>query len=637
MSNVLVSTDGGSPIEAQESFESLRVLAGRISRGATEVESYQRACKSLIHCLDENAANRESAEEFKRWEDRPKHEFLRLLLLQEQCPVRPFVFLHEVCSFASSGITWVMPAVARVLAPVIAPLLREQTPPVAGVLALLLLREFLSDLLTQGEISEIHLRNFHRFQREDLALPYSVIFSGHLYHRNRSDLLRAFADGTFNLEESELPPMHLLLVEWLSDHPLPAFSNPDQLLRRLAAAMAGARDPTCIDDNLAAGRTLASRHTTGEATIADMVRMGLKERLGAADDFHEFLSGLSGARSRLTNSLTGRRSALLRRLVGFKPYQAMHAVMNETRSRLGRGIALRRPPRVAICISGQLRGFRKAFATWKRKVLPGIECDIFVHAWKHIGNSGAEPFRYVLPFHGEAFTAAYREQCLRLSHETVKLRYPALFESLAGSGVVTEDELRGHYATEFVVLENDGDERFRGLSNSQKMHYKIHACSNLAVESGKSYDLVIRLRPDLPILHLGFGWRDLMRRTRSELLIMADSAAGVHYGNIMMGDQFAVGAPDSMRAYADTYSIYPALAAQRLFKLPPTTTGHVSLAYACWLHGITIERVPIKWLPLMDPQQLSSSTILGAVKRDAEGRDDVWDRVIIAAIEKDML
>jgi hypothetical protein len=314
----------------------------------------------------------------------------------------------------------------------------------------------------------------------------------------------------------------------------------------------------------------------------------------------------------------------------------MHAVKNETRSKLGRGIALRRRPRVAICISGQLRGFRKAFSTWRRKLLPGIDHDIFVHAWKHIGNSGAEPFRYVLPFDGEAFTAAYREQCLRLSHETVMLRYPALFASLSSSGVVTEDELRRHYATDFVVLENDSEQRFAGLSNSQKMHYKIHACSSLAAGTGKSYDLVIRLRPDLPISHVGFGWRDLMRRTRSELLIMADSAAGVHYGNIMMGDQFAIGAPDSMRAYADTYAIYPSLAAQRLFKLPATTTGHVSLAYVCWLHGIKIERVPIKWLPLMDPQDLSSSAILVAVKKDAEGRDDSWDRAIIASIEKDM-
>jgi hypothetical protein len=630
-----VTTDGGSPIEAQESFESLQLFAGRIARGAADAESYEKASKLLIHCLDENAANQE-AQEFKQWEDGPKYQFLKLLLLQETCPLRPFVFLHEVCSFASSGITWLMPAVARLLAPVIAPLLREREPPVAAVLALLLLREFFSDLLTQGEISEIHLRNFHRFEREDLALPYSVIFSPSLYHRNQSDLLRAYAGGNFKPGESRLQPMHLLLVEWLSVRPLPALGDPDQLLDWLAADVFGDRDSICIDDNLAAGRTMAARHTTGEAAIAHMARLGLKERLGAPDDFYAFLSKLSSARSRLMDSLTGRRSVLLKSMVGFKPYQAMHAAKNEARSKLGRGIALRRRPRVAICISGQLRGFRKAFTTWKRKILPGIDYDIFVHAWKHIGNSGAEPFRHVLPFQGEAFIAAYREQCLRLSFETVMQRYPALFASLQGRGEVTEDELRRHYATDFVVLENDKDPGFKALSNSQKMHYKIHACSNLVAETGRSYDLVIRLRPDLPISHVGFGWRDLMRRTRSELLIMADSAAGVHYGNIMMGDQFAIGAPDSMRAYANTYAIYPSLAAQRLFKFPPTTTGHVSLAYVCWLHGIKIERVPIKWLPLMDPQELSSSTILGAVKKDSEGRGDSWDRLIISSIEKDM-
>ena len=63
--------------------------------------------------------------------------------------------------------------------------------------------------------------------------------------------------------------------------------------------------------------------------------------------------------------------------------------------------------------------------------------------------------------------------------------------------------------------------------------------------------------------------------------------------------------------------------------------GHVSLAYMAWLHGIRVERIPIKWQPLRDPQGLSTTQISRAVRADAGPRNDDWDRRLIAAIERD--
>ena len=39
---------------------------------------------------------------------------------------------------------------------------------------------------------------------------------------------------------------------------------------------------------------------------------------------------------------------------------------------------------------------------------------------------------------------------------------------------------------------------------------------------------------------------------------------------------------------------------------------------------------------LMDPQSLSSATILDAVSHDAASRDDAWDRRMLAAVRQDL-
>ena len=59
------------------------------------------------------------------------------------------------------------------------------------------------------------------------------------------------------------------------------------------------------------------------------------------------------------------------------------------------------------------------------------------------------------------------------------------------------------------MLKDDQAEKFKGWSNSKKMHYKIHACAELARHGGRDYDLIVRIRPDMPLTYVGFGWSDL--------------------------------------------------------------------------------------------------------------------------------
>jgi hypothetical protein len=619
-----------SPSPDINPFDALQAAALELTAGVTEPSVYERATKALLRCLDPSSG--ENGSGYAAWTAASKRALLKTLLLQA-CSQRPNILLHIACSNASAGSKWVMPALARELTPLLKELLAEPSPPLDAVLAAITLRESLSEAFDQEELSALHIRTFQRFEREDLALPYSCAFNDDIYHRNREDLEHAPA----LTEDARLGLRHLITIDWVIGQGPAPLADDRRLVNTLRAKIPAGSSSEAERDDLAAARALLARYVAREEQIEELKASGAWDKLGASDAYRAALTTLIANRSRIARSLRGRPSALRKRLATLKPYQAVHAAANIALGRSGVSLPLVPKPKVAVCISGQLRGFTRAFATWQKSLLVGLDYDIYVHSWELIGHSGAEPYRHSLPFEGRALGAAYRDQCQNLTYEAVKERYPSLFGELAKSGKTTVAELQSFYGTEHVVLENDRDERFSGWSNSAKMHYKIKASSDLAFASGKAYDLIVRIRPDMPITYLGFGWHDVLRRCKSEPVLFAENPIGAHYGLVVQGDQLAIGRPEVLRTYADTYATFPELVAPHgLYKASTEFTGHVSLAYVSWLHGIRVERAPLKREGLADPKALSSATILAAVQRDAEGRNDSWDQRLIAAIQSDI-
>jgi hypothetical protein len=126
-----------------------------------------------------------------------------------------------------------------------------------------------------------------------------------------------------------------------------------------------------------------------------------------------------------------------------------------------------RPVRIAICVSGQLRGYQKALATWK-SLLALADCEVFIHCWKNVGQSEPNPGRKHLPFEGDSFQAAYRAHCMDATAEHVRARYSKLFFALQSDAVASAAELRSAYGTEHVVIEDDRSPKFDGWTNSKK-------------------------------------------------------------------------------------------------------------------------------------------------------------------------
>jgi hypothetical protein len=282
-----------------------------------------------------------------------------------------------------------------------------------------------------------------------------------------------------------------------------------------------------------------------------------------------------------------------------------------------------------------MRGFRRALASWQNSLLIGIEPTFFVHTWEAIGRSGADPFRKALPFEGEDFQAVYRNACAALGFDEVREAYPSLFEALGASATVNEVELRSAYGTDCVVVENDqaGDPAI--YSNPEKMHYKIHAADLLRRDYGDSFDLVVRIRPDLPIRYLGFGWRDLKREVSRGPVLFADGPMAADFFALVMGDQMAIAGPEVMHVYADAWVSHQRLSACRLLQCSEKISGHSTLATTCWSNGVRVERLPFKRDALAEAENLSLSEISAAVALDAEARSFSWDREMVAALARD--
>ncbi len=550
----------------------------------------------------------------------------RQVLLQNDCAARPLIFHHGVASLLTSDNARAARAVSAAVSPTIRAMLADGPPGRALLIFLLVARSYLEDIVPRAQLSRWHLEAFPFFARADLALPYSVMFNAHHFAMNRADLLQRYCTAAqIRDAEPALGLRHLLLLEWLGAPS--AFSDPrnrdllDSLQRALPAANY-ADDKTA---ETAAARSLILRHWKPGSVLDKDTAEALG--LGAA------VVKVAAARSAAASTIAP-PSPLAR--IEHRPFQALHAARNLA-AHYAPFLARRdRAIRVAVCVSGQLRGYRTALATWRRILLPHVAHDVFVHTWARIGRAGAQPFRAELPFDGTAFCAAWRNFGTLEGYEAMQARYPALFAALDVGGTVSENALRQTYKARAVVVEDESAPAFAAFSNQDKMHYKIWAAHRLAQDSGAEHDLILRIRPDYGLRLAAFAWADLAQACRKHALIWVERPLGVHYGSPMIGDQLALGAPEAMSVYSSAWKTYPALARLGFSAAPESFEGHVTLAQTTWLNGVETRRLPLKGLGLLEPERLPAAAIRKALRRDTAARDDAIDRALLQANAQDM-
>ena len=287
--------------------------------------------------------------------------------------------------------------------------------------------------------------------------------------------------------------------------------------------------------------------------------------------------------------------------------------------------------RIAVCVSGQMRGYRDAFATWGQLGLDVHEAHYFVHTWRKVGGKPPELTHAYRTF-GPRFACAYIEVVTQLGLGELKRRYPRLLQraEAVDDSDVDPQELAALYGAAEVRIDDEAAPAFVGRSNFWKMHYKIREAHQLALASGSDFDLFVRTRPDRAVKSVsGLDWRLIAERCAAEDLVYADEGRSVQsLVGYYMGDQFAVGARPAMNAYAGVFDF---VEAGGMFGVPAEHVPHASLALATLHTGVRVEAVPhIAFGEHMNTSRIADSEVESLLWADIGSRRlDEFDTALL--------
>lgn len=299
--------------------------------------------------------------------------------------------------------------------------------------------------------------------------------------------------------------------------------------------------------------------------------------------------------------------------------------------------------RIALCVSGQMRGYDRAFPSWKEALrLDQVNYDLYLHTWNSTGRKGLTPHhasRNFSPPFDAAFAEAWRKGCRNFPR-----RYPSLFALFEATQTIDESHIRALMSPKVLVAEPD-DIFPDDVPNTYRMHYKIEKAYELCVGSGIEYDLVVRLRPDKKFFPSAeFDWETIYEKVVEEKTIFSDIEVKVGRPHgLVTGDQMLISDPEAAAGLFRIWSI-PAALSQRVaggrsmefFELGHELRQHVTFALLAAFAGRRIERLPYPIFgdggdpdSLMDPGILSPAKVREALEKDSVNRNNIEDNRLL--------
>lgn len=263
----------------------------------------------------------------------------------------------------------------------------------------------------------------------------------------------------------------------------------------------------------------------------------------------------------------------------------------------------KRKLKVAVCISGQLRGYEKALESWKGLFSDeSIQFDIFVHSWVNIG--------FALPIGEKANRWFSPEEMIKFRDLSffykngVENRFPGFYSFLKKIGVTSEEKVAKAVGAKKVVLEDDLSDTYKNFSNPKKMYYKIYA-AHLLAKNTDSYDLYLRIRPDLILQEKEIDYHEILSRSSRDRAVFTGSDFYYAYYGFGVDDKAAIGTCDVMDIYSTTFQF------SENAQIP--FVGHCSLATNLMTHDVSAYHSEA-----INGKGFSNPNIMDYVKNDSE-------------------
>jgi hypothetical protein len=287
-------------------------------------------------------------------------------------------------------------------------------------------------------------------------------------------------------------------------------------------------------------------------------------------------------------------------------------------------------PRLAVCISGQLRGYKQTFQNINNTLTPFFDFDVYISTWSSVGSR--------LPYPLVAADRVFEGHFLKCFKDAISsgditwdefcLMYPSLLTSLQDNNGIDKDFIYSAFkGANKVVLDIEDDKSIGLTSNQDKMYYKIQKSYQM-VEHNKDYDFILRTRPDRKIaINNDSKLADMLDYESDNLFL--DAPSRLHFFKGMtVGDTLAFGTPYTMDKYSNFYNYAKA----KDIVIRP----HNELAY--YLYSLSIDTLTSEISPtgFYNPR-LSKKAILQAIKTDSSNRDNKIDRLFSEALAADCI
>lgn len=300
--------------------------------------------------------------------------------------------------------------------------------------------------------------------------------------------------------------------------------------------------------------------------------------------------------------------------------------------------------RVALCVAGELRGFQAAAETWGHLGLASHDVTIFAHVWHHAGGvtprTRAELARALGGNLGGRLGEAILEDVAADDPDALASRYPALWAALAKGPAFAPEDVARVYQTPHVAVDDAYDPRFDGFDAARRHAYKVWAVGEMAQRHPQSFDLVIHLRPDLPILPgAAPDWEGLAAESRARRLVVCDQPMHVTEGfELAVGTGLVAGAPDPMAALGRAWPLVAEWQESRPFGLPADFAQHGCFAHALLFEGVETRALAgVQIGPAIPAPRLDQARIGELLAQDCASREVTdADRALLRAAMADV-
>ncbi len=196
----------------------------------------------------------------------------------------------------------------------------------------------------------------------------------------------------------------------------------------------------------------------------------------------------------------------------------------------------KRKLKTALCISGQMRTYKRCYGNLKKYMLQPLQPDIFIHTWERTGQ---------------------RVQNKQKKKKSAYKVTDALLNDLYSPVAVVIEPFKKEYFNELKGIRRPEILRKKSPLHSKSnlpLFYKMYACNqlkkNYEAENNFVYDMVIRIRPDLMLME------EIPNIVKNNFdILWVDK-----YGTVplyMASDKFAVSNSSNMDYYTSVWEKLP--------------------------------------------------------------------------------